>query len=205
MYVDPTGDFAIFTSMLFTSILFGFVTGALSTGYKAKKDNLSLENVILAGFDGGLVGAEMCLGGAAGLASTGAFIDGFSLSLGTSLVISSGITGVATFTDYYVNGIAYNKDLNFGAAFLNFVKAGLQGTITFGVGYLGGMNHMFDKMLGNDMVDVHRLLTIDSKKSIISKALLLSDTLFGPTITKDAFFGGSAWFLRKIIEWIFRL
>mgnify|MGYP006983238713 CR=1 FL=1 len=48
MYVDPTGDFAIFTSMLFTSILFGFVTGALSTGYKAKKDNLSLENVILA-------------------------------------------------------------------------------------------------------------------------------------------------------------
>ena len=147
----------------------------------------------------------MCLGGAAGLASTGAFIEGFSLSLGTSLAISSGITGAAAFTNYYVNGIAYNKDVNFGAASLNFVKGGLQGAITFGVGYLGGMNHMFDKMLGNDMVDVHRLLTIDSKKSIISKALLLSDTLFGPTITKGAFFGGSAWFLRKIIEWIFRL
>ena len=64
---------------------------------------------------------------------------------------------------------------------------------------------MFDKMLGNDMADVHRLLTIDSKKSITSKALLLSDTLFGPTITKGAFFGGSACLLRKIIEWIFRL
>lgn len=61
---------------------------------------------------------------------------------------------------------------------------------------------MFDNLLGKDINDIHLILTVEAKNSVISKALLGAEYLFGSKVTRTVFLGGSAWLIRKIIEWM---
>lgn len=204
MLMDPTGHSFILAMLIGIGI--GMVSGAGISFYEAKHAGLSWGKSALAALGGGLLGgafgAAMVLGGAAGLAATGAIVEGFTLSTGAALTIASGVTAVASLANYVTDSFAYDKPMNGFDATMSFIKGGFQGAVTFYMGYLGGKNHMFDKMVNKNMVDIHTALTIESKSSLFSRILLGSETLFGPTITKSAFFSGSAWLIRKIIEWM---
>ncbi|MGM9972330.1 MAG: RHS repeat-associated core domain-containing protein, partial [Anaeroplasmataceae bacterium] len=205
--VDHDRNFAIFTTMLITSIVLGFTVGAVGSGIAAYKSERSYDEIALAALGGGILGgafgAAMVLGGAAGLAATGAVIEGFTISTWTALGISVGITSVASLGNYFLDGAAYDKDYSITGALSSTIKGGIQGLTTFGLGFIGGKYfHIFDKMVGNDIVDIHRILTIESKKGLAYKILLGTETLLGPSITRGLYFGGVAWLIRKIIDWM---
>ena len=200
MYVDPDGEGAL-TALLITSFLASFALGAGMAVYDARKNDLSLGDTILSALGEGLLAGTfavaMVLGGAAGLS-----ITGFALSTHSALYISSAMTASASLINYFTHSIAYKETIYPCDAMLSFVKGGFQGALTFGIGFFGGKNHMFDNLLGKNINDIHLILTVEAKNSVISKALLGAESLFGAKITRTVFFGGSAWLIRKIVEWM---
>ena len=187
MFSDPSGR--LFLSVLIGSIIIG---GLISGGFAAKKaveNDLGFWGVagsFAAGFIiGGAIGAATALGGAAGLASTGAIISGFSLSTGTALALSIGVTATAGFMSYTLEQASYGREFNLGDASLFALKSGLQGALAFGAGYIGGRSHLFDQMLGKDMVSIHRSLTVEMTKnpSLYRQGVFYAQTLMGQSET----------------------
>src|SRR5690554_6823952 len=90
MYLDPSGHF--FISFLVASMIVGAVIGGTVSGYNAYQSGERGWDLVfdIAGgaIMGSAVGAALALGGAAGLAATGATVAGFGLSTAAAFGIA---------------------------------------------------------------------------------------------------------------------
>ena len=149
MNVDPTGTFG-FLALLLGLAVGGAVLGAVGSGVKAYNEGArggQLVGSIFAGaIFGGAMGAVMAIGGAAGLAATGATITGFTLSTSTAFALSGLIGiggGMASYSAESIPRGVWNPQ--------DFVLSGLNGfansTINFWTGFAGGKSGVFNEFL----------------------------------------------------------
>ena len=208
MFTDETGC-SVFLTMLIIGIIAGAVISGTASGVKAYNEGQrgwGLFGAIAGGaIVGGAMGAVMVLGGAAGLAATGVTIAGFGLSTGAALGISVAIGAVANVTSYFlVNGLQQDKSISLGGAMKSIISGALQAAFTFGAGYIGGKNGLFNKLSNFKTMDKFYLNMIKNTGRINSLSALFYGTsmLLGDTITKGLYLSLSAFGGRSLINWV---
>lgn len=205
MYVDPKGCFG-FISFLIGSMVVGAIFGATTKEIKAYKNGergLDLAADIFGGMIfGAATGATLALGGAAGLASTGVAIAGYSLSTGVALGISVGAMAIASMASYSLDCAFSNEnEWNVGKFFLAGVQGALQGAATFGMAYVGGKSGLFNK--------IGKLLTPSDffikygGMNIFRSIVWGSTVLVGETISRMIMVSAPSALIRFIIDLIF--
>ncbi len=208
MNVDPSGE--SFLIALLVGTLLGMAIGGAVNGifaYNEGRRGVELVASILGGaIVGGAMGAVMVLGGAAGLAATGATVAGFSLSTTTALISSVCIGAGASLESYLIiNGVHKDKSISLGGATKALLSGGLQAGTTFAVGYLGGLNGLFNK-LGNfrtmDSFYVNMFNTT-GKINLVSRLFYSTSILFGESLTKMLYLSSFGAGSRYLIKWLF--
>lgn len=149
MYEDPEGNSA-FVGLLISSMIVSAIIGGAASGYKAYslgERNWDLCWDIVGGaIFGAAIGATIALGGAAGLAATGASISGFGLSFLPSLFISAGAVSTANMAKYSLDYAATDwSGWSIGGLLLSSVQGAIKGASTFAIAFLGGKYGLFDK------------------------------------------------------------
>lgn len=205
MYVDPEGCFG-FISFLIGSMVVGAIFGATTKGIKAYKEGergLDLAADIFGGMIlGAATGATLALGGAAGLATTGVVIAGYSLSTGVALGISVGAMAIASMASYSLDCAFSNKnDWNIGKFFFSGVQGVFQGVTTFGLAFLGGKIGLFNK-LGNLLTPSDFFIKYGGM-NIFRSIVWGSTVLVGETISRMIMVSAPAALIRFIIDLIF--
>lgn len=205
MFVDPNGSFG-FLSFLIVSMAIGAVFGGVTKGVAAYNDGESgldlFADVVGGILFGAATGAALALGGAAGLATTGATIAGYGLSFGASLAISVGAMTVASMASYSLD-CAFSKEnkWNAGKFFLAGLQGAFQGAATFGVAYLGGKVGLYNK-LGNFSTPSDFFIKYGGM-NIFRSVVWGSTVLVGETISRMIMVSAPAALLRFIIDLLF--
>ena len=147
----------------------------------------------------------MALGGAAGLASTGVAIAGYSLSTGAALGISLFAGTVATSSSYLlINGLHKDKQITLEGYIGSLISGSLQSTVTFISGFIGGRNGLYNK-LGNfsSISDFYiNMLNNTGKINTLSAVFYGTSMLLGDTLTKTLYLSSSAAGARALVEWL---
>ena len=219
MNIDPIGK--AFLSALIISIIIGAViSGAISgvTAYNEGVRGIGLIGSILGGaIMGAAMGAILTIGGAAGLASLGVSIAGYTLTstwaaLGVSVAIGVG-AGVASYG--VENGLREDRTLSVKGFVLAGLSGGLKGAATFGIGFVGGKFGAFDKMFIDPLLKgaytLSTSLTYELAKGIMASAfpsigrtiLTTASFYIGEFLTKLLFVSSTAAVSRWIIDQFF--
>ena len=163
MFVDPSGHSAL--SAFVVALLIGTVIGsgigagvAGITAYAEGERGWDLVfDIIGGGIFGAAVGATAVLGGAAGLASIGVTISGFTLTASVALgysVLATSVGGVVKYGFDYI--FSPNAD-QFSVQQLIFsgINGGIQGVSTFLIAYTAGKNGVFNSTFKIDFIDFY--------------------------------------------------
>ena len=212
MNVDPTGEFAI--TAFFLALIIGIGVGAAIGGtvsgvqaYNEGRRGAELFASIVGGaIVGGAMGAVLVLGGAAGLAATGATVAGFGFTTVGALGVSLAIGAGANLTSYLlVNGVHSDKEITWSGAFISIVSGLTQAAFTFGIGYIGGKNGLFNKLGNFKTWDEFYINMFNSIGKITPLARIFYGTslLFGNTLTKAFYLSASAAGIRALIKYVF--
>ncbi len=204
MYVDPSGHAFISTLLISMGIaaLIGGVTAGISA-YQSGERGWDLVADIAGGtIFGAAIGATIALGGAAGLAATGASVAGFELSTGAALGISVGATAVAGMAKYSLDCVASkDNNWNFSGFVLSGVEGSLQGAATFGLAFVGGKAGLFNKLANFKTPDVFFTAKYGGMNSL--RAFVWgSKVLIGETLAKAALVSGTSALARLLIDLI---
>ena len=201
MYVDPSGH--AFIAALLISMGIAALIGGATAGYSAYQSGERgwdlVADIAVGAIFGAAVGATIALGGAAGLAATGASVAGFGLLTGAALGISVGATAVAGIAKYSLDCVASNENnWNFGGFVLSGVEGALQGVATFGIAFVGGKSGLFNK-LGNFRTWDAFYVNYGGMNTL--RAVFWgSKVLIGETLSKALFVSGSAALARWLID-----
>ena len=199
--VDPSGHAFISALLIGMGIaaLIGGTTAGVSA-YKNGERGLDLFADIAGGaIFGAAIGATIALGGAAGLAATGATVAGFSLTTGAALGISIGATTIAGMIKYSLDCVDSNENnWNFGGFLLSGLEGATQGASTFGLAFLGGKAGLFNKLGNFSTNDV--FFTKYGGMNTMRAVVWGSKVLIGETLSKALFVSGSAALARWLID-----
>ncbi len=199
--VDPSGH--SFLAALLISMGVAALIGGVTSGLHAYKSG-EREWDLIADIAGGTIfgsaiGATIALGSAAGLAATGASVAGFGISTGTALSISIGITATAGMAKYSLNCVdSQEQKWNLSGFLLSGIEGGLQGTVTFGLAFIGGKSGLFNK-LGNFKTADAFFLNYGGM-NILRAVFWASKIVIGETLSKAIFVSGTAAVARWIID-----
>jgi len=162
------------------------------------------------------MGAILTIGGAAGLASIGINVVGYTISsTWTALGISS-LIGIGSGLASYSCEIGFDnpEDWNLKGFGLAGLSGGLKGVTTFTTGYFGGKFGAFDKIFFNPILKGSYLnsnITYDVSKAILAAIYQSGGRNFltnissyaGEFLTKMIFVSSVASALRALIDKIF--
>ena len=201
MYYDPDGH--AFISALLISIAIAAVIGGATAGFSAYQSGERGWDLVadIAGgaIFGAAIGATIALGGAAGLAATGASVAGFGLTTGAAFGISVGATTLAGMAKYSLNCVASDENhWNFGGFVLSGVEGALQGAATFCLAFVGGKTGLFNKLGNFSSQDV--FFTKFGGMNTMRAIVCGSKVLIGETLSKALFVSGSAALARWLID-----
>ena len=208
MHTDESGYFFWF---LIAAIVIGAVAGGTINGIQAYNQGArgrDLLGSILGGvIMGGAMGAIMAIGGAAGFATLGIGISGFSLTNVAAFGLSISI-GIGAGMLSYTAETNIRSDLNFswGKLFLTGIMSGFQAAATFGIAFWGGKSGVFTKNL-TKMTPSDFLKYIFSTQNSITKSQAFvygTQILFSTTISKFILTTFPSTFIRWAIEKIIR-
>jgi hypothetical protein len=166
---------------------------------------------------GAAMGAVLTIGGAAGLASLGASVAGYTLtSAWAALGISASIGVGAGVVSYGVeNGLREDRTLSAEGFALAGLSGGLKGIATFGAGFFGGKFGAFDKMFLDPLLKgaytISTSATYELTKSVMASVFpsvgrtFMTATSFyiGEFLTKLLFVNSTATVSRWIIDRFF--
>ena len=200
-FADPSGH--LFISFLLISMgvaaAFGGATAGI-TAYRSGERGLDLFADVVGGMIfGAAVGATIALGGASGLAATGAMVAGFGLSTGAALGISIGATAVAGMARYSLDCVDSKENRwNVGGFFLSGVEGALQGAATFGLAYVGGKSGLFNKLGNFKTPDVFftKYGGMNTTRAVVWAAKLV----MGETVSKLLFVSAPSALVRLLID-----
>ena len=175
MNIDSNGN--IFITFLLVSIGVGLLFGGAVSGVTAynngERGKDLFASIVGGAILGGAMGAIMAIGGAAGLASIGATITGYSLSLGTAIGASLAIGAGAGLLSYTAETlISPSRQWSWAEFGKNGISGLLKGGATFGIAYLGGRFGAFDKVFLKDLLG--KELVKDTLSYNIAKGMLAS-------------------------------
>ena len=207
-YADPTGHSVFITTLVISIVAGAALKGAIDgvNAYNNGRRGWELFASIAGGvISGAAMGAIMALGGAAGLASTGVAIAGYSLSTGAALGISLFAGTVATSSSYLlINGLHKDKQITLEGYIGSLISGSLQSTVTFISGFIGGRNGLYNK-LGNfsSISDFYiNMLNNTGKINTLSAVFYGTSMLLGDTLTKTLYLSSSAAGARALVEWL---
>ena len=212
MNVDPTGTFVLtsFAIALIIGIVAGAVIGGAVSGVQAYNEGRRGGELVASIFGGaiigGAMGAVMVIGGAAGLAATGATVAGFGLTTAGAIGVSVAIGAGAHLTSYLlVNGVHQDKDITVVGAFASIGAGIVDGLSTFFIGYVGGKNGLFNKLGNFKTMDAFyvNMLNTSGKLSLLSRLFYSTSMLFGDTLTKAGCLSIPAAVIRAVINHFF--
>ncbi len=210
--IDPTGTFAItaFVISLIIGIVLGAAIGGTVSGVKAYNEGrrgLELFASIAGGaLVGGAMGAVLVIGGAAGLAATGVTVAGFGLSAAGALGLSVAIGSVANLSSYLlINGVHGDKDITFRGTLLSIASGAAQAVVTFGMGYIGGKNGLFNNLGNFKTWDGFYLNMINTtgKLNLLARLFYGTSILIGDALTRALYLSVSASSIRAFINYLF--
>ena len=157
-YADPTGHFAVTAGFLIGSILIGAALGAGMSGIMAydegERGSDLVWDIVGGAIFGAVIGATIALGGAAGLAATGAKIaigtttTVLNVSIGTALGIAIGGSAFASATKYSLDCVDSDRQWNLIGYLVEAGQGAIQGVAMFTLAYFGGKAGLFNK-IGN--------------------------------------------------------
>ena len=210
MNMDPDGH--SFIVALLIGMAIGAAIGGTMSGvsaYKEGRRGLELFASILGGVTvGSAMGAVMVLGGAAGLAYTGATVAGFGMSAGVAFGASVGIGAMSSVYSYLlINGIHSDKKITLEGIGLSAAKGVVDGAVTFGVGFFGGKNGLFNKLGNFNTMDAFYLNMISNtgKIGLIPSLFYGTSMLMGETLSRALCLSLPAAGIRVAIDWLFSL
>ena len=216
MNVDPNGKF--FISFLLVSIgigaaFGGTIAGVTAYNYGARGWDL-VGSIVGGAILGGGMGAIMAIGGAAGLASIGAGLTGFSLSAGAAFGISVAVGAGAGLLSYTAETlISPSKQWSWAEFGKNGLSGLLKGAVTFRIASLGAKFGAFDKVFLKDVLGkevVKDVFSYDIAKGILASIIPSAGRQFftqaayylGESLTKmffvSSFAAGARWIIDKI-------
>ncbi len=217
MNIDSNGN--IFITFLLVSIGVGLLFGGVVSGVTAynngERGKDLFASIVGGAILGGAMGAIMAIGGAAGLASIGATITGYSLSLGTAIGASLAIGAGAGLLSYTAETlISPSRQWSWAEFGKNGISGLLKGGATFGIAYLGGRFGAFDKVFLKDLLGkelVKETLSYNIAKGMLASIFSSAGRQFftkvifylGEGLTKLLFVSliasGLRWIIDKII------
>ncbi len=222
MNVDPTGEFAItaFALALILGIGAGAVVGGTVAGVSAYNQGArgwDLVGSILGGaiFGGGM-GAVMVIGGAAGLASIGISVAGYSITTtAAAFWISTAIgVGAGLFAYTAETLISPSRQWSWREFVASGISGAFKGAATFTVAFYGGKFGAFDKMflkgiLGKELVK--DVFAYDFAKAMLASIISNAGRRFftqaayylGESLVKISFVSAIAAGARWIIDNVF--
>ena len=201
MGYDPEGTFG-FIGSLVVSIIIGSVIGGATAYMKARESGESGVDLFASTVGGALfgaaIGATVVLGGAAGLAATGASVTGFGLSTGAAFGISVGITSTASMAKYSLECVDSKNKWNLGGFVLSGLEGGLQGAATFGLAFVGGRAGLFNKFGNFSTPDV--FFTKYGGMNALRSVVWGSKLLIGESLSRTVFVSGLSMLARRMID-----
>ncbi len=217
MNVDPSGC-AFLTAFLISMGIAALIGGAFAgvDAYQSGERGWDLVADIAGGvIFGAAIGATIALGGAAGLAATGASIVGYTLTLGQAIGVSLAIGTGAGLLSYTAETLISQSNQ---WSWLEFGKNGLsglaKGATTFAIAFAGGKFGAFDKMFLEDILGkelVKNVFCYDVAKGMLANIIPSAGRQFftqmsyylGESLTKAVFVSSTAAVIRWIIDKIF--
>ena len=212
--VDPTGHFAISLGFLIGSIVIGAALGTVfagGTAYKEGERGWDLAwDFVGGGIFGAAVGATVALGGAAGLAATGAQIAAvaqiaagatttvLNVSMGAALGISIGGMAFAGATKYSLDCAASERQWSIGGYLVEAGQGAIQGVATFRLAYLGGKAGLFNKI--GDFKGWYDFYMGYGGMNNLKMISYMSNLIMGPALSKMLLIGGVGAGLRWLID-----
>lgn len=181
MYSDPSGH--SFVALLVTSMIFGAILGGVIMG--------------------AATGAALALGGAAGLASTGATINGFGLSTAAAFGIAVAATTVGGLASYSLDiAGSQTQQWSWGGFALAGFEGGLQGAATFGIAYMGGTHGLFNGAgnFGSPSDFFIKLVAQKGSMGSVTSFFYGASMLIGETGARFVFVSGVGFVARWIID-----
>ena len=201
MNVDPTGCIFIFSlliSMGISALIGGTFSGVKA--YNSGERGLDLFADICGGIIyGAAIGATIALGGATGLAATGATVIGFNLSAGLAFGISVGATAIAGMAKYSLDCVASeSNNWDLAGFVLSGIQGAIQGAATFKVASIGGNSGWFNKLSNFKTPDV--FFAKYGGMNTLRAIAWASKVAVGETIAKAIFVSLPAAIIRWLID-----
>ncbi len=196
MNVDPDGH--IFITSLLVAAGLGSALGALfNVGEQLLQNNFNFTSLngweILGGaLKGAAAGVAITLGGAAGLASLGMEVTGYSLSLGMSATLAIGTSTLASVGAYSLSTIGKNN-WNLNDACFAAGEGLIDGLISFGMGFYGGKIGIFNGLEKSVSHSFYSNTSMTNSRFIT----YASQSLVGEKTTKGAYS-----ILVAILRWL---
>ena len=153
---------------------------------------------------GAATGAIIALGGAAGLAATGAPLKAaatatvLKMSVGTALGISAGTMAFASATNYSLDCAASERQWSLGGYVVEAFQCAVQGISTFKIAQLGGQIGLFNKLAKLSAPDV--FFTQYGGMTLLRSIAWGSKVLIGETLSKAILVSGSSALARLLID-----
>jgi len=205
---DPSGHFAITLSALLTSIGIGALFGVgISTAEALAEGERGWDlfwDIVGGAFMGAATGAIIALGGAAGLAATGAPLKiaatstVLKMSVGTALGISAGTMAFASATKYSLDCAASDRQWSMGGYVIEALQGAVQGILTFKIAQLGGQIGLFNKLAELSAPDV--FFTQYGGMNLLRSIVWGSKVLIGEMLSKTILVSGTSAIIRLIID-----
>ena len=208
MAIDSNGHFAITLGFLIGSILIGAAFGAGISGFTAYINGERgwdlFWDFVGGGIFGAALGATVALGGAAGLAATGAKIAVgattavLNVSMGTALGVSIGGMAFASATKYSLDCAASERQWSIGGYLIEATQGAIQGAATFVLAYLGGKAGLFNKI--GDFKGWYDFYLEYGGMNNLKMISYISNLIMGPTLSKMLLISGVGAGIRWIID-----
>ena len=216
MNIDPSGNF--FLTFLLVSIGIGFAVGGAMAGVTAYRNGARgwdlVGSIVGGAILGGGMGAIMAIGGAAGLASIGAGLTGFSLSAGAAFGVSLAVGAGAGLLSYTAKTlISPSKQWSWVDFGVNGLSGLIKGAATYWIAFMGARFGAFDKVFLKDLLGkelVKDIFSYDIAKGMLASIIPSAGRQFftqvayylGESLTKmllvSSVASGARWIIDKI-------
>ena len=216
MNIDPSGNF--FLTFLLVSIGIGFAVGGAMAGVTAYRNGARgwdlVGSIVGGAILGGGMGAIMAIGGAAGLASIGAGLTGFSLSAGAAFGVWLAVGAGAGLLSYTAKTlISPSKQWSWVDFGVNGLSGLIKGAATYWIAFMGARFGAFDKVFLKDLLGkelVKDIFSYDIAKGMLASIIPSAGRQFftqvayylGESLTKmllvSSVASGARWIIDKI-------